>query len=278
MEIKHYWINTDKSLHRKSFMELQFKLSGIDNQRINAITPETLSHVLIDKPPFDCGNPCCKYMNCRDCPFEYACTCSHLEAIKRGFLSNAPYFVVCEDDIYFPFKINYDSLIKKLPDDWDILQMMVLDTDKYDDLFSNHYKKNNQLFIKFEPYKQLFSTGMYLISHQGAAKLLHIYTNQESGKFELNKIPVIKQADFIIYMSVNTYTTTIPFCMPYLRFISDIHPHHFNIHKLSIEKIINVLNDMNENYQNPLINDIITHRFNFNDFDNFFVSLLQESK
>jgi GR25 family glycosyltransferase involved in LPS biosynthesis len=277
MEIKHYWINTDKSQHRRAFMEFQFKLSGTDNQRITAITPETLSNVLTDEPPFYCGNPCCKYMDCRDCPFEYSCTCSHLEAIKTGFLSNAPYFIVCEDDIYFPFKINYHKLIEKLPENWDILQMMVLDTDKYDELFKLHYIKNNQLFIKFEPYKQLFSTGMYLISHQGASKLLNIYTNQDSGKYELNKIPVIKQADFIIYMSVNTYTTTIPFCMPYLRFISDIHPHHFNIHKLSIEKIIDVINKINQNHQNPLINDLIINRYNFNEFDNLFISIIQQT-
>jgi len=152
---------------------------------------------------------------------------------------------------------------------------MILDTNKYDELYKS-YKDDNNLFIKFEPFKQLFSTGMYLISRQGAEKILNIYINHESGKYELNKIPVIKQADFIIYMSVNTYTCTIPFCIPYLRFMSDIHPHHFHIHKLSIDKIIEVLNDINQNPENPLINDVIINRFNFNDFDNLYLSIMNE--
>ena len=109
--MKYYWINIDSSVYRKIFMELQFNLSNINNQRISAITPELLSQVLEDKPPYKCGNSVCNYNDFRDCPFEFSCICSHLTAIKEGYNSGEDYFIVCEDDIYFPFKINYDDLL-----------------------------------------------------------------------------------------------------------------------------------------------------------------------
>lgn len=277
-EIKHYWINTEKSQHRRAFMELQYQLTNTPNERINAVTPETLDSVLHDQPPYYCGNVCCTYSNNRDCPYEYACTCSHLEAIRKGYLSNEPYFIVCEDDIFFPFKLNYETLIETLPDNWDILQMMVLDTDKYNELYHINYKTENKLFVKYQPFNKLFSTGMYLISHQGAGKMLHIYQRPIDNKYELCIMNIIKQADFILYMSVNTYTATIPFCMPYLRFISDIHPHHFNIHKTSIEKIIEVLNDILNNSNDLPLKNIISNKYNFNEFDALYISYIQSHK
>jgi GR25 family glycosyltransferase involved in LPS biosynthesis len=268
--MKYYWININSSVYRKIFMEIQFNISNTDNFRISAITPELLPEILEDKPPYKCGNVVCSYNNFRDCPFEFSCICSHLSAIKEGYNSGDDYFIVCEDDIYFPFKINYDELIKNLPHDCHILQMMVLDTDAYDNIYKNNYKNNNEIFIKFNPQMKLFSTGMYLISRKGAEILLNL-TYNPNGKFDLSKINIIRQADFLLYLSVNTYTTTIPYCLPYVKFLSEIHPHHYHIHQLSINKINEVHNDLNENDFNKIF---INEKLSFNDFDNLYINLI----
>lgn len=267
MDIKYYWINIDKSIDRKIFMEEQFKLRNINNIRISAITPDKLDSVLEDKPPYDCGSPACNYNDHNDCKFEYSCTCSHLNAIKEGYKSGDAYFIVCEDDIYLPFKIDYDKMIKKLPSNFDIYQLMVLDYEGNTYLYDECYKKNKQLFINFDYTKRLFSTGMYLISRQGAKKLLNLFINKQSLKYDFRHIKTSKQADFILYMHINTYTSTFPFCFPVLLFISEIHPNHYIFHKQSIDKIISIINESNMKH------NFICDFYNFDEFYNHYKAL-----
>jgi len=268
MNIKYFWINIDKSLDRRLFMEEQFKQKNIDNQRISAITPEKLQDILEDKPPFYCGNECCLYNNCNDCKYEYSCTCSHLDAIKEGYKSGAEYFIVCEDDIYFPFKLDFDKMIGILPKDFDIVQMMVLDADGNRILYDDYHKNRKVLFIGFDPSKRLFSTGMYLISRNGAKKLLNRCINKKTLKYDFREIKTIKQADFFLYMNVNTYTSTFPFCYPTLIFISEIHPNHYILHKNSVEKILSIIND------NQLLHPFIIDYYPYEDFMNYYKGLL----
>jgi len=266
MNINYYWINIDNSLYRKKFMELQFQKLNINNYRISAITPNTLEDYINDKSPYFCGNSCCNYNQNKDCPLEYSCSVSHLEAIKNGYKANDNYFIVCEDDIYFPFKINYDELIKDLPDDWDIFQMMVLDHDANIELYKLY--ENNINWIKFNPNNRLFSTGMYLINRKGANKLLKKFINNKNNKYELTSKTQIKQADFLLYMNVNTYTSTFPFCYPNLKFISEIHPNHYFLHQASINKIKDNLNKSNN--KNKYIQDY----YDFNDFEEYFINII----
>ena len=265
MNIKYYWINIDKSIYRKAFMEQQFNYFNIDNQRISAITPEKLNEVIDDKPPYFCGNNCCAYNNFNDCKFEYSCSASHLEAIKEGFKSGADYFIVCEDDIYFPFKLDFKGLIETLPKDFEIFQMMVLDEEANHKLYNDLYK-NNVSFIEFNPTQRLFSTGMYLITRDGAKKLLQSFMNDKTNKYNFSNKNIIKQADFLIYMSAKTYTSTFPFCVPNSKFISEIHPHHYHIHMASINKIKENINN------NQLLNRFIVDYYPFEDFDKLFLN------
>jgi len=249
-------------------MEKQFEFHNINNQRISAITPEKLIDFIIDKPPYFCGNNCCKYNNCNDCKFEYSCSSSHLEAIKEGYKSGDKYFIVCEDDIYIPFKINFENLIKSLPNDWEIFQMMVLDEEANINIYNNYYKKNIS-YIKFNPTMRLFSTGMYLINRNGAKKILKLFMNNKVNKYELTIKTPIKQADFLIYMNCNTYTSTFPYCYPNIKFISEIHPNHYNLHLSSINKIKNNLND--SNYKN----EYILEYYPYEEFNDKFINFLQ---
>ncbi len=253
MDIKYYWINIDKSKERALFMEEQFKLRNINNQRISAITPNHLDAILEDKAPFDCGSPACIYNDHNDCKFEFATTCSHLNAIKEGYKSEAPYFIVCEDDIYFPFKLNYEKMIEVLPNDFDIVQLMVLDLKGNTYLNDECFKKKGELFTKFDCTKGFFSAGMYLVSRKGAKNLLNLFTNKKTLKYDFTEVKSLKQADFLLYMYVNTYTSTYPFCFPIQLFISEIHPNHFYLHKQAIDKIIEIINE--SQLKNPFISD-----------------------
>lgn len=244
MNIKYYWINIDKCNERRLYMEEQFKEKQINNLRINASTPESLINDINDNPPYFCGNPYCLYNNCNDCKFEYSCIASHLRAIKKGYeeLTDENYFIVCEDDIFIPFKPNFNLIIENLPKDFDIFQMMVLDKDASEKLYNNHYKKQ-EYYVKHDVTKSYWSTGMYLISKNGAKKLIDFFYDNNTNKFHINKGNSVKQADVLLYVFCNTYTSTIPLCVPNLNFISEIHPHHMILHRNSIIKMCEIANE-----------------------------------
>jgi len=245
MKLKYYWINIGSSIKRKEFMETQFKNLGYDNKRIEAIVPDNFPEILEDEPPYYCGNNCCLLNECNDCKFEYACICSHLKAIYEGFKDGDEYFIICEDDIYFPFEVDYESLIKKLPEDFDIFQTMVLD-EGANDLLYNHFVATNDIYMKYDHNKCFFSTGMYIISRIGAYKLLNNLINKTSHKFDFRNINIIKQADYLLYICVNTYTSTFPLCIPNITILSEIHPQHFILHKKAIIKILDVMNNVDK--------------------------------
>jgi GR25 family glycosyltransferase involved in LPS biosynthesis len=269
MNICYFWINIDTSNYRRIFMEKQFEKLGYNNKRISAITPQKLKDVIIDEPPYNCGNSCCGYNNYNDCPMEYACSSSHLEAIKEGYKSGDDYFIVCEDDIYLPFKIDFEKIIKTLPENWEIFQMMVLD-DSANEKLKEAFDEGNH-FIQYNPIMKLFSTGMYLINRKGAKKLISIFMDNKTNKFELTPKTIIRQADFLLYMNVNTYTSTFPYCFPNIKFISEIHPNHFYLHQASIRQIYKNLNEWNHN------NQFILDYYPFEDFDNFYINYLKEN-
>lgn len=252
MNLKYFWINIDNSIDRKEYMENQFNNYKIDNIRISATTPSNLSDFIEDKEPYFCGNSCCLNNGCKDCIYEYCCSCSHLNAIKEGYKSGDNFFIICEDDIYLPFTINFQKLINEMPNDFEILQMMVLDYEG--NKFINSLYKNNKFYIKFDESKRLFSTGMYLITRKGASKLLKLFTNKQTGKYDFRNINCFKQADYILYLNANTYTLTYPYCYPNLKFVSQIHPYHYYYHKLAIDLMKQVIYD--KTIDNPFINNL----------------------
>jgi GR25 family glycosyltransferase involved in LPS biosynthesis len=238
MDIKYYWINIDTSTERREFMENQFNKFHIKNERISAITPKTLRSVIQDEPPYLCGYPDCIKNNGKNCTYEYSTLSSHMKAIKEGYKSNADFFVVCEDDIYFNFKIDFEKLIKTLPPNFDIFQMMVI-SNGHTEIFYNEFYKKNVPYINYIPITP--SAAFYLIRNKGAKKILDLYTNKNTGKFDFQKCSFMKLADVLIFQSVNTYVSTLPLCVPNIKFKSQIHEEHFDFHKQAQEKIIEVI-------------------------------------
>lgn len=232
--MKYFWINIDNSIERKIFMEQQFKHLNIEHTRISAITPNDFPTVLEHKPPFFCGNPECIQTNYKNCPYEYACLCSHIKALQIALETcNDDYFVIIEDDIFIPFEIDYNEIIKQAPKDFDLIQMMVLYAPTVKQLFNRMYI-NKINFIKYQPI--LPSTGQYLITRKGAKKLVDLYINN-NNKYDFSNYSHIRVADILLYTSVNTYTTTFPYVYPYIKLGSEIHPDHLNVHQEAIDEI-----------------------------------------
>ena len=129
--MKHLWINIDKNIKRFDFMTKQFKNNNYNNIRISAITPDMFDTVLEHKRPLSCRFP-----GCNNCEYEFACLSSHIKAMKECLKYDDKYFVIMEDDIYLPFNINYNELLKNINDDIDIIQMMVLYNNTVDTLYN----------------------------------------------------------------------------------------------------------------------------------------------
>lgn len=243
MNIKFFWINIDGSDKRKEFMEKQFKKLNIDNIRVSAITPKDFPEVLEDKEPYFCGNHECLATNKKNCKFEFGCVSSHIKAIKEALKSDGDYFVIIEDDIYLPFKINFEKIIKEMPNDAEIIQMMILYANSVNALYERVYSQG----IKFFKYQKILpSTGMYMITRKGAEKLVKLYYNENTNKYDFTHFNDMKAADVLLYTSVSTYVTTFPYCHPNVKLISEIHPDHIS-NELSATKAIREVMKKNKN-------------------------------
>lgn len=250
--MKYFWININKSINRKNFMEKQFNKLNIENYRVSAITPDDFENVLVQKQPLSCNYP-----GCTTCHFEFACLCSHIKAMQEGLKTNDEYFVIVEDDIFLPFVIDYDKLIKDIPKDTEILQMMILYGNTVISLFDKLYL-NNHHYIKWQ--YLLPSTGQYLISRQGAKKLVDLFYNNNLNKYDFAKAKYQIVADVLLYSSVITYATTFPYCYPHIPMGSEIHPDHLSAHQLAVNDIKKVIN-------HNVSNKYIINKYSEDDYD-----------
>jgi GR25 family glycosyltransferase involved in LPS biosynthesis len=235
--MKYYWINIDKNEKRKNFMSEQFNRLSIPNKRISAITPNDFDEILEQKRPLTC-----KYPGCTTCEYEFACLCSHIKAMQEGLKTDDEYFVIMEDDISIPFIIDYNALIKDIPPDTEILQMLILYGQTVLHLY-NYFKYIGQKYIQWQ--YLLPSTGMYMISRKAAQKFVDMF--YKNGKYDFSSSPYQIVADVLLYKTVTTYATTVPYCVPYIEMGSDIHSDHLKAHEVAIKDIKCVLEEHKNN-------------------------------
>jgi len=236
--MKHIWINIDKNEKRKAFMYKQFNDNNIENIRVSAITPLMFDKVLHDNH----ARPLtCKYPGCITCDYEFACLCSHIKAMQECLKYDDEYFVIMEDDITLPFLIDYNKLINTTEKKFDILQLLILYNNTIESL-NNIFKEKNILFIKWQ--YLLPSTGMYIISRKSAEKLVTMYFNE--NKYDFSKFDGQIVADVLLYKSVNTICSTIPYCYPNIDMGSEIHPDHLLSHQKAVDSIKKVINEYNK--------------------------------
>lgn len=245
--MKHYWINIDRSRDRRAFMEEQFKKNSLDNTRISAITPSDFDEVLEDKRPLTCKHP-----GCVRCEYEYACISSHIKAMIEGLKdASNDWFVVMEDDIVIPFDINYNDMIRALPKEAQLVQLLILYGPTVKTLY-DIYVSHNVHFIKWQ--YLLPSTGMYIISREGAEILVGKYFKNNKYDFTACEYQVV--ADVALYSSINSFATTFPFAYPNIDLVSEIHPEHYEAHKqtyLDIKDVVDLAVRTNDTKAIPFI-------------------------
>ena len=235
--MKHIWINIDKSKHRYDFMKKQFTLNNIDNIRISAVTPDNVEDYIVHKKQLTC-----KYPGCNTCDLEFACLVSHLLALQECLKYDDEYFVIMEDDILMPFEIDYNGIINSLNTDFDIIQLIILYHDTVDKL-KDIYLTQKVMFIKWR--YLLPSAGMYIITKKGIKKLLDMYLNKD-GKFDFSNYKGQIVADVILYDSVNSFSTTLPYCYPNIKMGSEIHMDHLTAHEKSVKSIKKTIEEVKE--------------------------------
>jgi GR25 family glycosyltransferase involved in LPS biosynthesis len=233
MQMKHFWINIDRNAERQQFMSEQFAKMGIENYRISAYTPADFDDILVQSRPLTC-----KYPGCVTCEFEFACICSHLKAIEEGVKTGDPYFAIVEDDIYLPFKIDYDALVYDMPPDAEILQLLILYGNSVKMLY-NFHQHTGQRYIKWQ--YLLPSTGLYIISREGGQRLLNLFKDPLTQKYDFSESPYQIVADVLLYMTAVTYAATHPYAFPNIDMGSEIHSDHLIAQGKAIRDIKEVM-------------------------------------
>lgn len=247
--MKHYWINMDKCVDRRRFMESQFFEHSIENYRISAETPETIK-----------SNDYTIIRNAESIstttPEEIACILSHLKAIQQGYDEGGDdgdggdegesdsYFCVLEDDVAF-INIDFRKIVKYIADaenknkeKVEILQLYTSSHPVVIQLYNECFLKNgnggdggddgNVIVKRTESYP---GAVYYLVSRKAARKILDAYVvSKHTHKYDLS-YSSWTAADNIIYAPVKSYVITYPVAITDIAFGSTLHPEHLPNHE-----------------------------------------------
>ena len=226
------WINLDRSIERKKYMENQLKNICIQNTRISAIDglSEDVKN-MINVNTDHLSN------------YEIACCLSHIKTIYYLSKLEGEYFLILEDDTIFDniylINDNLEKIIKNAPE-FDILNLNKIYFYELDNLYTNWNditnkdRKENDLWGDYI----IWSTCSYVISKNGIKKIMDTisYIN---NKFYLNygKFHI---ADYFLYSNTNTYV------YKYNYFTNDnkdslIHPEHLDYQNKSSQFQKNII-------------------------------------
>ncbi len=206
-----YWINLDRSVDRKKWMEELFQdpvFRNVPNQRINAVDGKTPGIIdsMLNIPEKQDGHT----------DVVYACLLSHLNAIKELSTSKYNIALISEDDICLDFqkywKKPISEIIGNAPADWDIIQLYYF---VEDDFLPDEYTFNKN--------SQYSSAIAYLINKKASKKIMDgIYIN---GKYKL-KMEHPHSADNYIYRELISYVYKYPFMIHKTENDSTLHQEH----------------------------------------------------
>jgi GR25 family glycosyltransferase involved in LPS biosynthesis len=207
------WINLEKDTERKVHMISQFDIYNFNNSRFQARTPEQIKYQALP------------YTINKTSPEEFACMCSHLEAIYETLEnSNDEHILILEDDIRFQKNVkNIKSIIANAPPDWQILQLHHVN-------FKN-VQVNAHAWSRWR--KDNFCTTFYVIKRAAASKLMQMYLgNSEGGlMFDFRRCKEPVRADDYIFRNFTTYTLNIPLASTETAFGTNIQKNDWEIKK-----------------------------------------------
>ena len=238
MKMKHYWINMDKCIDRKEFMDNQFKQKNIDNLRISAETPETIINYNIIRNDESITTTT---------PEEISCILSHLKAIDQGYDDGDPYFCILEDDLDFA-NIDFSKILNyikeaqnKNNEKVEILQLYTSGHPVVIQLYNEHFLKNELIIKRAESYP---GAVYYLLSREGARKILDKYVLSKNN-YDIS-YSSWTAADNIIYAAVNSFVLTYPVVVTDIAYGSTLHPEHLPNHEYCNNIIRHIWNVNNQ--------------------------------
>lgn len=203
-----YYINMDKDIDRKMFMDSQLSRITNDYHRVSGFNGYgiTNNHVgTVDGISFTNS-----YNNLTRS--EIGCTLSHLLAIKAGYESGADIVMICEDDLFLgtcSLIPSLSNVVRDAPDDWEILQLFGMNS-RLSSIYSKLSDFPEVKYVKREYPRSIFwSSACYLINKRGMERILSVVNKIPSV---LSIVPIKKSyptggsADRYIYDLVNVYT------------------------------------------------------------------------
>jgi len=209
-----YWINLDLSPDRRKRMKKMFKDPIFEGKKIVRITAVDGKAQDIDQvlnANFEGMQPE-KYDKT-----IYACTLSHINAIRNFKKSDNKVALIMEDDSTLEFKKYWKKTTKQImdeaPSDWDIIQLTYTIIDK---IPKKIYTKNNRKY---------YGAGAYIINKNN----INI-----SNPIKLTSDPA---ADVYLYNIFNTYTYKYPMFIYKYDTQSTLHQDHITYHNESKKKI-----------------------------------------
>lgn len=212
-----YWINLDRSTDRRQRMEQMFKdpvFRGKKIVRVSAVDGKAPDIDQILKANFEGMQPD-KFTK-----VEYACTLSHLNAIKQFSESNDEVALIMEDDMTLEYKPYWRRSVKQImdnaPNDWEIIQLCI-----------NTQKPLAKIYTRNEGNSQIFGTVAYIINK----KCTDHFKNHRLLTFSEHT------ADKYLYNKCVTYAYKYPMFTYNFNETSTIHQDHINDHNRS-KKII----------------------------------------
>jgi len=213
-----YYINLDGQPERDVAMQSMCNYWELNPTRISAFDGrnDKLEHILESNYPEGVTSG------------EVGCVTSHLKAIKHWYeTTDTPYAIFAEDDVSFDtaffWKFTWDEFVEKLPYDWDVVQLAIINPGVV--YASMHARWVND-----------FSTACYMITRHHAKKLIEHHC--VGDKFRLDQgVKPRPVADDLIYNCGRTYA--IPLFHYKIELGSSIHPEHIEVfHKGSHQGIL----------------------------------------
>lgn len=270
-----YWINLDRSKTRKKDMERHLDEVGFRHFRIRGLTPQEIfmpqdiedtwktARCKLEtdwKPPNKLDpsfmynisewNQYTAYMGTlcgrgkkKNTPKELGCTTSHLFAMRKAIYSTTAksrYALIVEDDVLFPFDIDFDVLAKSAPAGFGILQLFNSNDASMERSWNSYVRDATHLWIARHPVKfDFWSTCAYLIDRVVMKSVIDAIVSEQEAWTRFNVIAGINspcvpkeccmgpgnvfqsippcvfaprgyQADSFLYAMTSTYVTSIP--------------------------------------------------------------------
>ena len=213
-----YYINLDEQPERDTEMQSMCKYWELNPTRVSAFDGRhgDLNHILEGNHDIGITSG------------EVGCVTSHLKAIKQWYeTTDTPYAIFAEDDVSFDtaffWQFTWDDFVKKLPYDWDVVQLAIINPGVV-------YAHMHARWVND------FSTACYMITRHHAKKLIEHHC--VGDKFRLDQgVKPRPVADDLIYNCGRTYA--IPLFHYKIELGSSIHPDHIEVfHKGSHKGIL----------------------------------------